>query len=185
VAENPFLLPPSSRPTTPATPLVPPSTPPARDPDRYIAIPPSIESATHRIERPENGQHPVAEETQLAASPALHDAQRWSLVLPDGSRVEVAEPIVLGRDPAPPAEAAGARSVRLADPGKTVSKTHVLLRPTVAGARGILVTDLHSTNGVAITLGGTRTVLTPGGDGLAGVGAVIELGSFTVLVDAR
>jgi hypothetical protein len=106
-------------------------------------------------------------------------------MLPDGSRVAVEGPILLGRDPAPPAERPEARSVPLDDPGKTVSKTHALFEPTSADGGGIRVRDLHSTNGVAITSGGTRLVLAAGGEGVAAAGAVIELGSFTVVVDAR
>lgn len=109
----------------------------------------------------------------------------WSLVLPDGTRVAVDGPLLLGRDPSSSATAADGRPVALVDPGKTVSKTHAVLRPQVPSEGGIRVTDLHSTNGTAITFGGVRTVLAPGGDGLAAVGAVIELGKFTLLVDAR
>ena len=90
--------------------------------------------------------------------------------------------MVLGRDPAPPASAPAARVVPLDDPGKTVSKTHALLEPA---GRGIRVTELHSTNGVAISSAGVRSVLAPGGEGIAPIGSVIELGSFTVLVEAR
>ncbi|MDP9026721.1 MAG: hypothetical protein M3N46_04090, partial [Actinomycetota bacterium] len=62
------------------------------------------------------------------------------------------------------------------------SKTHALLDLMRAGRGSIRVQDLYSTNGVAISSGGTRTVLAPGGEGLAVSGSVIELGSFTVLV---
>jgi hypothetical protein len=212
VAENPFLLPPGPTPTPTSSPtpaskpeptIVPQATPPSRDPDRYIALPPSIESATHRIARPETAptivsppaepaapspvSEPVAEETRLAAVPtAAPEASPTSflLVLPDGTRVAVDGPIVLGRDPAPPALRPGARSVPLDDPGKTVSKTHALIEPAAPGA-GLRVTELYSTNGVTITADGTRSVLAAGGDALAPRGAVIELGSYTLLVDAR
>jgi hypothetical protein len=193
VAENPFLLPPGSAPAPRQEPTVPPrATPLPRDPDRYIAIPPSIESATHRISRPETAPttipEPVAEETRLAvptADPARDpapDAAGFALVLGESGRLELNGPVVLGRDPAPPAVSPAARPVRLVDPGKTVSKTHALLAP---GEGGIRVIELHSTNGVAITSAGIRTVLAPGGEGIASLGSVIELGSFTVRVEAR
>lgn len=216
MAENPFLLPPGSNPAPKQEPTIePPVAPPSRDPDRYIAIPPSIESATHRITRPETVptavpppagpatapsappaaaapvlEHvavfeQVSEETRLAVLPTPSSVPLgWSLVLPDGSRVPVDGPILLGRDPAPLPEHPDARSLALDDPGKTVSKTHALIELAVAEA-GVRVTELHSTNGVAITSGGDRVVLTAGGDSLASLGSVIELGSFTVLVDAR
>ena len=103
-------------------------------------------------------------------------------MLPDGSRVTVDGAVLLGRDPAPLADVPDARLVPLADPGKTVSKTHALLDGVEAGIR---VRELHSTNGVAITTGGVRTVLAPGEEGIASVGSRIELGAFTILVDAR
>ena len=199
MTENPFLLPPGSVPPPREQPtIVPVVAPPARDPDSYIALPPSVESATHRIARPETAPtpvaapaapqaepEPVAEETRLAAMTPSPMPTVWSLVLPDGSLLEVDGPILLGRDPAPLADRPDARPVPLVDPGKTVSKTHLLLEPAEPGGRGIRVRELHSTNGVAITAGGVRTVLPAGGEGVAPVGATIELGSFTVLVDAQ
>ena len=211
VAENPFLLPPGSTPS-PEPKIVPSATPTPRDPDRYIALPPSIESATHRITRPETSPtvvpaepqqqpepepesppEPVAEETRLAvvsvaeaetaAAPvSAAGPTDFALVLPDGSRLAVDGPLVLGRDPAPPGARPDARAVPLDDPGKTVSKTHALVEP---GASGIRVVELHSTNGVAISSSGIRTVLAAGGEAIAPPGSVIELGSFTVLVAAR
>jgi hypothetical protein len=194
VPENPFLLPPGSVPeATPAPSIVPSAAPPPRDPDRYIAVPPSIESATHRIARSETGptvipsrphvDEPVAEETRLSPSRAEPTVSVWTLVLPEGDRVPVDGPILLGRDPVPPASNPAARPIPLVDPGKTMSKTHALLQPAPLGVRGLRVTDLHSTNGPAITFGGVRTVLAPGAEGIATVGSVIELGSFTLLLD--
>lgn len=197
MTENPFLLPPGSGPRprdgAPEAPVVPPpARTPERSPDGYIAVPASVESATHRIERvPEVRGAPevpeVPEETRVArpsdALPAADPAPRaWSLVLPDGTRLAMDGAVLLGRDPAVLADRPDARPVALTDSGKTVSKTHALLE-TIDG--GIRVRELHSTNGVAITTGGVRTVIAPGGEGSAVVGSVIELGSFTVLVDAR
>jgi hypothetical protein len=190
VAENPFLLPPGSMPGPRQEPaIVPTAAPPSRDPDRYIALPPSIQSATHRIPGPEtaptvvspavpSGTPLVEPEPEPAPEPA---ALSLALVLPDGGRLAVDGPLVLGRDPAPPASAPAARIIPLDDSGKTVSKTHALLEPEGCGIR---VTELHSTNGVAISSDGVRTVLAPGSDGIAPIGSVIEFGSFTVLVEA-
>ena len=194
--QNPFLLPPDSTPVAqpPAKPetrsLTPAhdAAPPARDPDHYIAVPASVESATHRLARPEetHAEHPaadeVAEETALAipaASP--HEAGVWAILLPDGARIEITGPTLLGRDPAPSPEHPGARLLPLADPGKTVSKTHALLEPEVGA---LLVHDLHSTNGVAVDAGGIRTMVVPGSSAPAQVGSTILLGSFLIRVAA-
>jgi hypothetical protein len=201
---NPFLLPPGGKPDPqpPApTPAAEPETP-VGDPARYIAVPPSVESATHRLARPDPDPSPepkpviepveipveipteipteIPEETQLA--PRVAAVTAWSLVLPDGSRTPLTGPLLFGRDPAAIPGAPGAGLVRLVDPGKTVSKTHAVLEPVEGGVR---VRDLHSTNGVAITAFGVRTVLAPAGEGVAPTGSTIELGSFAIVVEAR
>ena len=68
----------------------------------------------------------------------------------------------------------------LIDRGKTVSKSHAVFE---ALGEGIRIQDLHSTNGVAITVDGVRTVLAAGGSGTAVVGAVVELGLFIIRVE--
>lgn len=203
MAENPFLLPPGSRRATPAPAALPPvivprAEPPVRHPDSYIAVPPSVESATHRIARPATAPvpisaqpapalvpmraEPIAEETQLA-TPAPETPLTWTLQLPDGTRHPLTGPLVLGRDPiADPARAIAGADVALlpvVDTAKTVSKTHALLLPE---PQSIRVVDLHSTNGVAIMTSGTRTVLAPGGEGFATAASRIELGSFTIAI---
>ncbi len=195
----------------PAAPLAAPASGPA--PAGYIAVPASVESVTHRIARPQTApvavqepkpddpdnpddpdkpDDPDVEETRLAAppkpdvTPAAETADRaLSLVLPDGTRVPVEGPILLGRDPAALAERPGAQLLALLDSAKTVSKTHALVEPTGLPEGGLRIRDLYSTNGVAINAGEVRTVLAPGGEGAAPRGAVVELGSFTVMVDAR
>jgi len=205
MSDNPFLLPPDARraaggPDPAAQPVV--------QPDHYIAVPASVESATHRINRPAPTtgaadatppaeaapaeappveappiEPALAEETRLAPLAAPDAVHAWELILPDGSRVRLTGPVLLGRDPAPIPERPDARLLPVRDEGKTVSKTHALLEPAPGGA-GILVHDLFSTNGVAIDARGVRTVVTPGGEALAGRDASIALGSFGIGVAA-
>ena len=203
MAENPFLLPPGSTPASPP-PTVPavPVPVPVRDPERYIALPASVESATHRLAHSATGEvaavsvpalrvDTVAEETQLAASVNLENPvnpvnpRHLILILPDGSRVPVAGPLLLGRDPAALGDRPRALLVPLSDTGKTVSKTHALIEPDDPAGTGeftLRVRDLYSTNGVAITTGGERRVLTAGGEDVARPGSLIELGSISILV---
>ena len=206
MAENPFLLPPGSTPASPP-PTVPavPVPVPVRDPERYIALPASVESATHRLAHSATGEvaavsvpalrvDTVAEETQLAASVNLENPvnpvnpvnpRHLILILPDGSRVPVAGPLLLGRDPAALGDRPRALLVPLSDTGKTVSKTHALIEPDDPAGTGeftLRVRDLYSTNGVAITTGGERRVLTAGGEDVARPGSLIELGSMSILV---
>jgi len=207
MSDNPFLLPPGDAkpPTSPPAerPVAAPAVP---DPSHYIAIPASVESATHRILRPPQepapeepvaeepvaeepvAEEPVAEETRVApsaaeaaATSALH--RQWSLILPDGARLRLDGALLLGRDPSAVPERPDARPVAVADPGKTVSKTHALLEPDPARG-GIRVVDLFSTNGVAVDTPEGRTLVAPGGQANAGAGSSILLGSFVIQVAA-
>ena len=186
MSDNPFLLPPGG--TKPAPPERAPEsdaqggagTPaPVAEPSHYIAVPASVESATHRIARPTaeptSASAPAAEDTRVAAP------RRWSLVLPDGTRVGLESPVLLGRDPAGIPDQPDAGLLPVVDPGKTVSKTHARLEP---GAEGVGVRDLHSTNGVAIDTAAGRQLVTAGGSAVAPSGATIMLGSFAVRVVA-
>ena len=184
MSDNPFLLPPDARRAAAApAPAAEPSTTedltvrPNVSPDRsgYIAVPASVESATHRIERPAQAAEPevVAEETRVAAP------RRWALTLPDSAQLELAGPMLVGRDPAHVESFPDAALLPVLDSGKTVSKTHALLQPSPEGVR---VRDLHSTNGIAIDTAAGRALVPPGGDAVAPSGATIMLGSFAIRI---
>jgi hypothetical protein len=164
MSDNPFLLPPAGA-KPPVEQRVAPDAAPAADPSHYIVVPASVESATHRIARPAQGP---------AQEPA---PRRWALAMPDGTRVSLDGPLLLGRDPAGIPDRPEARLLPVSDPGKTVSKTHALLDPTPEGVR---VRELHSTNGVAIDTEEGRRLLTAGGEAVAPSGATILLGSFAI-----
>lgn len=205
VPRNPFLLPPDGAPPTAAPPPVsPPRVPdaaprgPVTQPSHYIAVPASVESGTHRITRtPPDEARPiadqptadeaVAEETRVAAPAAEAGAvpprqSRPQLILPDGTRLRLDGPLLLGRDPAGILERPDAQLLAITDPSKTVSKTHALLEPDRGG--GVRVLDLFSTNGVAVDTAQGRTLVTPGGSGHAAEGSSILLGSFVIEVAA-
>ncbi|MES1169368.1 MAG: FHA domain-containing protein [Leifsonia sp.] len=192
---NPFLLPPggAERARPAAVPDAAPTRARTSDPEHYIAVPASVESATHRIQRPEppESRDPVeaeaAEEMRVAPAPSPV-IRAWVLVLPDGTRLALTGPLVLGRNPASIPDRPEAELLAVVDPGKTVSKTHALLEPDSEGVR---VRDLHSTNGVSVdavaeTVVGApaRRVLNAGGEAVAPVGSTILLGSFPIGVAA-
>jgi len=193
MSSNPFLLPPDGAKPS-ATPRAPDPAP-RRDPDHYIAVPASVESATHRINRAapvsvpdpeparseprhEPTESAVAEETRVAPQPR---PRAWVLVLPDATRVGLDGPLLLGRSPAGIPDRPDAALLPVNDPGKTVSKTHALVEPAPGGVR---VRDLHSTNGVAIDTSAGREVLTAGSEALAPEGATIMMGSFPLGVSS-
>lgn len=192
MTDNPFLLPPVGA-KPPVEQRVAPDAAPAADPSHYIVVPASVESATHRIARP--AQEPVQDPAPQPPPASAHDPEsapapeplaedtrvaaprRWALTMPDGTRVSLDGPLLLGRDPAGIPDRTEARLLPVSDPGKTVSKTHALLDPTPEGVR---VRELHSTNGVAIDTEEGRRLLTAGGEAVAPSGATILLGSFAI-----
>jgi len=92
----------------------------------------------------------VEEHTVLAA----HRRPNAVLRLPTGQMVTLtARVVVLGRNPAPPADEPGAQAVAIDDATRTVSKTHALLHRT---EDGWTITDLSSTNGVLVGDGETE-----------------------------
>jgi FHA domain len=191
MSDNPFLLPPGgAKPPAVEPPIVPDAAPAPGAPSHYIAVPASVESATHRIERPtpEPAPAPAAEPAAEppAPEPVVEDTRvaaprGWALTLPDGSSIALDRPLLLGRDPAAIPDRPDAQLLALIDVGKTVSKTHALLEPTDEGVR---VRELHSTNGVAVDTAGGRELLQAGGEALAPVGSTILLGSFAIGVTA-
>src|SRR6202012_999648 len=96
-------------------------------------------------ERPRGVMPPETAETRTAVGAGA--AAGWSREPPDGRSVSVAEVTVVGRNPSATPAAPGAHAVALDDPERSLSKTHALLTPSESA---LAVTDLHSTNGVAV-----------------------------------
>jgi hypothetical protein len=174
---DPFLI-------TPPPGLLPPPRPAAEE-----AAPVSTGSETRRTGLPPIPVRapavPVvaAPATPVGAPPAAATTAPpgWRIRLANGSEHPIgADGIVLGRNPAAPAAWPDAASVRIDDPGKSVSKTHAVVVPE--GDR-LRVHDLRSTNGVAVTpAGGEATIVTEPEGALAGGGAIVALGDYTLLV---
>jgi hypothetical protein len=98
--------------------------------------------------------------------------------LPSGRRVRVDSRTLLGRNPQ--RDDSPAVLLRVDDPSRSVSKTHLELVPTPDGLR---VTDLGSTNGTAaITPAGEVRELTAGVPATVGTGWSVQAGDlrFTV-----
>jgi hypothetical protein len=98
----------------------------------------------------------------------------------DGTSWEGAGPVLLGRDPAPE-ESDGVVSLHsIKDPGRSVSKTHVLLEPLGDGVR---VVDRHSSNGTEFTVAGVVTVVAPGSAIEVPFGAKVTVGDRSFVID--
>ncbi|RYB96639.1 FHA domain-containing protein [Nocardioides glacieisoli] len=101
---------------------------------------------------------------------------RCTLLLDDGQRLQLSGPVVVGRAPAPVGDA---RPLAIADPGSSISKTHVVLRPVVAG---IEVIDQGSTNGTLLVRDGREQLLAAGVVALARSGDTIRIGDRSARV---
>jgi len=78
----------------------------------------------------------------------------------DGREVELDREMLIGRNPAGHPGEESVQLLPVADPGRSISKTHLHV---LAGNGGIWVTDRNSTNGSAVTTpDGIRTALAPG-----------------------
>lgn len=157
---------PSFRPAAPAAPPAPaaqvPAAPPAA-PSEPAAVTAAVSTQTVQVTRPDSVPAPS-----------------WSFVLPDGSTVALSGATFVGRNPTVTDAAPDATMLPLADPAKSLSKTHALLVPELDY---LMVTDLHSTNGIAvITPEGAVTVLEPGRSSPVAPGSQLQLGSFVVTV---
>ncbi|ROR80903.1 hypothetical protein SAMN06295974_0123 [Plantibacter flavus] len=104
----------------------------------------------------------------------------FALELPDGERIPLRGPLLLGRNPSARPEQPDAELRSLVDPRMSVSKTHTVVVP---GRRSLRVTDLHSTNGTTITdASGAVTVCQPGEAYVAEAGSTIGIGEFPIRV---
>ncbi|KQV24542.1 FHA domain-containing protein [Yonghaparkia sp. Root332] len=140
-----------------------PPTPPA---------PPALRPAPEGAASPEPTPEP-----DVAASP---EPGALAIQLPDGRRLAVTGRMLLGRDPAELDGWRGAELVRLADPDRSVSKTHAAIEPD-QGA--LLVHDLASTNGTErATPHGHVLPVAPGHPLRVEAGDALRLGSFVILL---
>jgi len=167
------LFTPNPAPNHTTGPTIPSFRPPAPRPQAAPAAPPVPAEAA----APPTQSAPVQVER-----PASVPAPSWYLQLPDGSSLALAGATFVGRNPTATEAAPDAQLLPLTDPAKSLSKTHALLVPELDY---LMVTDLHSTNGIAaITPDGAVTVLEPGRTSPVASGSQLQLGSFTVTVRA-
>jgi FHA domain len=123
---------------------------------------------------------PPAPEERVEAPQPRPQPGAWRLRATGGLEVLLLRPVVLGRDPVDAARP-DAAPIPLADPARSVSKTHALVE--VVDGR-VFVTDLHSTNGTRVlTPEGEAQELAPGEGADAPAGATLLLGEFAVRLD--
>jgi FHA domain-containing protein len=122
---------------------------------------------------------PVADASTSNAEPTEAVIAPWTLTMPDGTRVPIEQATVIGRNPTPTPDAPGAVLRALADPQRSLSKSHALLVPS---SGTLLVTDLFSTNGVAIIGKAGQVVAEPGVPTPAMDGSELAIGKLRIRV---
>ena len=125
-------------------------------------IRPAIPSPPDGAARAASVSEPVAARaTPVPAAPEPSPSRgtgSFVLRLDSGESIPVSEPILLGRNP-DSADHPGARPVAIPDESRSLSKTHLLVRPVDGGLE---IVDWHSTNGSGLVSGGAELALSPG-----------------------
>lgn len=180
-------------PVAPAQTRAPAASPSSVPPELQITVPPGLFAGAPATSRtPEPSSSAPAQPGADGAVPTRHAdlgatvvsaslrAGDFALELPDGERIQLRGPLLLGRNPSARPEQPDAELRSLVDPRMSVSKTHTVVVP---GRRSLRVTDLHSTNGTTITdASGAVTVCQPGEAYVAEAGSTIGIGEFPIRV---
>lgn len=159
----------------PGTAAQPPSTPEASAPTASAATQPATAATQHVVA---TGPVAAAQPQRIPPQPPLPQPTGCALRLDTGELISLATPVVLGRNPDPQGHP-GARAVPVADDSRSLSKTHLLVRP-VAG--GLEITDCHSTNGSGLVRDGVEYGVTPGVPVRVVLGDTVRLGDRTAVV---
>jgi len=115
---------------------------------------------------------PPAEPILPAEPPRPAPTSPLGLRLDTGASITVSAPVLLGRNP-DAAGHPGAHPVALADESKSLSKTHLLVRPVEGGLE---ITDCGSTNGSGLIRGGTEYEVVAGAPVIVIEGDTVRLG---------
>lgn len=121
----------------------------------------------------------VAARSDVTLTPVAGQALGWLLEFDDGTRIPLDGPVLVGRDPAlAPDDPPETVLAQVEDPGRSVSKTHLLV--TLDGGR-VWVADRHSTNGTFIVdPQGSVAPVPPGARTEVPRGCTVALGDIRV-----
>jgi len=168
------------RPPIPAAPVPPAPIPPVPVPAAGTSAPPEADATMLRGA----AAAPSTDETVLRGGMPVWapPPPMWTLRLPDRTPHDLHGATFVGRNPQPSEAAPDGAVLPLHDPAKSLSKTHALLVPA---GEFLMVTDLHSTNGIAVVdSAGAMTLLEPGRTSPVPSGSTLQLGDYVVTVEA-
>jgi hypothetical protein len=142
-------------------------------------VPPDVDTRALSVLRPTTfGLDPELEQTrhtplrpeERPPAPGV-DPSTADLELSDGRIITLAGRLLIGRNPS---SDGASQLIRVADPGRSVSKTHLQVG---LGGAGVWVMDRGSTNGTLVTLeGGPQIVCGPGQRVRLPAGATVSFG---------
>ena len=112
------------------------------------------------------------------SAPAPEAATSFALRFDSGESIPISAPVLLGRNP-DAAGHPGARAIALADDSRSLSKTHLLVRPVDGGLE---IVDCRSTNGSGVIRDGVEDPVTAGTPTAATEGDMIRLGDRVATV---
>ncbi|SFR75268.1 FHA domain-containing protein [Agromyces sp. CF514] len=178
IVPPPGLIPDAPQPTTP-DPALRPARADERTDSTVRALPGrALPTFTPVPNGPPAASVAVPESLRPAPAEAPAANALFELVSAAGETVELAGRVIVGRNPSADVTRPDARPIALVDPTRTVSKTHALVE--VRQGR-VVITDLHSTNGVAVqAAGGEPTVLDPGAPADVEPGSTLRLGDLAL-----
>jgi hypothetical protein len=159
----------------------PPGLIPAARPQQEVSA--ETDSATHRISPPAQIAAPVPAffPAPIGVPPTAQHGSPPAIVLPDGARHPLSVSLLVGRNPANSAEWPSAGLLPVADPAKTVSKTHAAIEVT---GHELWAHDLSSTNGVSVERATGEVVRVVPGERVAVVrGDLLTLGDFPIRIE--
>lgn len=151
--------------------VVPPA-PPAQ-PAAEVVEPPAV------VDRPPEAPVDVTVPKAIDPNGELQHQKAYQVVFDNGEVAGLDVPLVVGRDPAPYAEAPVARLHALVDQTRTISKTHLTLIPE--GDR-VWVIDRNSTNGTLVVDDGDESRVEPGVRTPVAPGQTIKFGDRTLTI---
>ena len=163
---------------SPTPPVVAPAAPvrSASAPPRAPLPPPAPQP--EEVRSPAPPPEPVQPEPAQAPTPLPESAARFGLRFDSGESIPISAPVVLGRNP-DATDYPGASAIALADDSRSLSKTHMLVRPVDGGLE---IVDCRSTNGSGVIRGGTEYGVAAGTPTLATDGDMIRLGDRVAAV---
>ena len=157
----------------------PVQTRPLPDPELQLQEPQPQEPRLHEPQVQAWALHPDDDHdrTRMRGQTVPAPLAALRLRLDDGRDFQLDQSVLIGRNPSGLPGEQVAQLLAVADPGRSISKTHLHLREDTGG---VWVTDRNSTNGSAVTTpDGVRTALQPGEPAFVRPGSTVHFGDRT------